>query len=152
MNTLVKLVSVGAMLLCLGGCGLSYVVRNTDPALRRESEEFAADAAHRFPFRDDAPAANETVAQAEVNYGLFDQINLTNTSDADLQNVEVWINKNYVVYLPVIEKKTNKRISFDMLYDNSGHHFKVNEEQPMVKSIQLLADGKVYEVPVHLAD
>jgi len=142
--------------LLLGGCrGSASLIPNPDPALRRSTEEFAADAVRRFPYKADAPRgdAKETPARAQVQYGLADQIELVNLSETeDFENVEVWVNKTHVVYLPRMEKKITKRLPFRIIYDDHGGYFKVTKEQPRVSTLEIYRNGKMYTVQADTAD
>ena len=134
-------------LLALNGCmsdGRPTLIPNADPALRKTSAEFAADAAKRaYPM--DAPHASDTIARAQYNVmeKQFEVANLTNT---DWQNVEVWLNQKYVVNVPQFDHNTGKTLDFGLFYDSDGHHFDTNFGNNPVRSLQIYQNGKMYDV------
>jgi len=135
--------------LVVGCSGRTSVVPNPDPALRKSSAQFAADAARRS-YPTDAPRGGEAVARAEVGYQI-DRINFVNLSDEDWTGAEVWVNEKYVCYLPNAPKGTLKLIQFQMLYDDSGNYFPVNNNKVMVNKVEVFKDGTLYDVPVRPA-
>ena len=110
----------------VAGCaGRAEIVPNPDPALRKTSAEFAFDAAPRFPYPADAERGGEAMGQAEVDY-TFDRVDLVNYSPADWTDVEVWVNGEYVLYLPAIEGGVDggagpvKKLPFRAFYGPAG--------------------------------
>ncbi|HEY0009794.1 MAG TPA: hypothetical protein VGB55_13785, partial [Tepidisphaeraceae bacterium] len=126
---------------------------NRDPALRKTSAEFAADAAKRHPYQANAPRGGQAKAGAEVGY-VFDRLDVINLSDVEWTDVELWINQNYVIFLPRMEAKTIKTVPFQALYDASGNSFPLgngkllNRQPVVVDRVELYRDGKLYDVPV----
>lgn len=152
----VALFGIAIAITLIGGCaGRPTLWPNSDPALRKTSAEFAADGAKRHPFKTDAPRAGDAQARVTVDYGL-DLIQIANLSDEDWTNVEVWVNKNYVVFIPKLEKNAAKAetINFSMLYDDQGHTFPTNNvpKENQIHSVEVLRDGKMYDVKVALSD
>jgi hypothetical protein len=121
----------------------------SDPNLRRTSAEFAADAAKRHPYKADAPRGGQAVARAQVDY-MADEIDVINLSKEDWENVEVWVNQNYVVFLPTMPAGKLEPISFKMLYDDSGKTFPT--KHVMVDKLELYRGGKMYDCTVKLGD
>jgi hypothetical protein len=133
--------------LALTGCssdGQPTLLPNADSNLRKSSAEFASDAAKRS-YETTAPKSTVTIARAQYNLmeRQFDVANLTN---ADWQNVEVWVNQKYVVSVPQFSKNSGKALNFELFYDNTGHHFSTNWGSTPVKSLEIYADGKMYPV------
>jgi hypothetical protein len=122
-----------------------------DPALRKPTQEFKADAAKRFPYKADAPRGGEADARAEVGY-MLDQISLVNLSKDQWDNVEIWVNKGYVVYLPKMEPGKLKRINFQMLFNDQGKNFPLDNSKTLVEKVEIYRDGKMYDVPVKLGE
>lgn len=138
---------VVAALLALTGCmgdGNPTLLPNSNASLRKSSAEFAADAAKRT-YEADAPKANVTIARAQYSLmeSQFDMANLTNW---DWKDVEVWVNQKYVVSLPQLTKNSGVALNFQLFYDNDGHHFDTHWGGNPVKSLQIYADGKMYDV------
>ncbi len=134
----------------LAGCsGRPSLVPNSDKQLRRSSSQFAADAAKRQPYKTDATRGGEAPARAQVGY-MLDRIEIVNLSDEDWSDVEVWVNQAYVVYVPTMEKDKLKVLNFQMIYDEQGNYFPTNNVR--VNKVELLHDGKIYDVRVALAD
>src|SRR3954471_6188075 len=143
----------GAFLL---GCeGQTSVLPNSDKNMRKTPAQWAADAAKRQPFNADLPSGGEAVGRAQVGY-VLNKIEVWNGSDADWENVEIWANRNYVACIPKVEAKGKrvKTIEFEMLYDGDGHHFPDDNDSPknQIHQLEMVKDGKIYSMPVKLAD
>ncbi len=147
-----------SMVAVLAGCaGRAELIPNKDPALRKTSAEFAADAAKRHPYKADAPRGGQASARAQVGY-VVDRLDIANNSDQAWTNVEIWMNGEYVVFLPVLEAKILKEISFNSFYNDKGQSFPIgngklfNREPVIVKKVELFRDGMLYDVPVQSAE
>lgn len=150
-HTMVAAASLAGVMI-LGGCaGRPSLIPNSDPALRKTSAEFAADAAKRFPYPADAPDGGEAVARSQVGY-VLDRLDIINLSDEDWDNVDVWVNKAYVVHLPKMEKGMLKHIPFQMLFNDEGQSFPTDNSKILVETVQILRDGTLYTVPSAIAD
>lgn len=137
----------------LGGCTKAPpFFPNSDAALRRSSTQFAADAAHRH-YEANAPHGQGESARAEIDYGI-DRIYFANTSNKDWKNIEIWLNKSYVVFLPEVPANGARSIdiSFMSFYDNKGQHFPAYISHTPIDSIEMYRDGKMYAVSTGLAD
>jgi hypothetical protein len=86
-----------------------------------------------------------------VGYTL-NRLDIVNLSDEDWSDVEVWVNQGYVVHVPLMKAHELKRLNFQMLYNDNGQYFPVDNSKVLVKSVELYRDGKMYTVPVQLAD
>ena len=75
---------------------------------------------------------------------------LVNLSNQDWKDVELWVNHKYVCFLPTFQPGPQKSVYFKMLIDDKGNWFPLNGA--MIQNIELYHDGKMYNVPVHLAD
>jgi hypothetical protein len=137
--------------LVVGCAGRPSIFPNSDPGLRKTSAEFAADAAKRS-YPSTAPRGGDAQAQASVDHGLLNRIDVSNLSDATWNNVEVWVNEKYVVNIPTWPAKRMEQITFQMLYDRDGKSFPVDNKQYRVHALEVFYDGKLYNVPRRLAD
>jgi hypothetical protein len=140
--------------MALAGCsGQTSLLPNTDPKLRRTPAQFAADAAKRHPFKADAPSGGEALGRAEYNL-TFATLQVLNYSDEDWDDVEVWVNKSYVCFVPKIEKGKArvKTLDFQMLYDEKGEYFWTNGGKTPVKDVDIVRNGKVYKLPTKIAE
>lgn len=146
----VGMLLVGAMML-VGCAGRPSLIPNPDPALRKSSSEFAADAAKRFPYKADAPHGGEAVARSQVGY-MLNRLDMSNLSDEDWMDVEIWVNQAYVVHLPAMEKGKLKRIPFQMLFNDQGQYFPLDNHQVLVERVQVYRDGVMYDIPNVIAD
>jgi hypothetical protein len=136
----------------IGGCaGRAELLPNPDPTLRKTAAQFAADAAIRHPYKSDAPRGGEAMARAQVGYSL-NRVELVNLSDTEWNDVEVWVNQSYVVFLTRMEPGRLKRLPFQMLYNERGQHFPLNNRKVLVERVELYRDGRMYNVPLQLAD
>lgn len=135
----------------LWGCsGRVSLMPNNDPNLRRTPAQFAADAAKRS-YPADLPRAGEANGRAQVSYDV-DRVDLINLSEEDWTDAEVWLNKDYVVYVPTIETGTSrmKSLDFRMFYDNQGNHFPLSKT--FVTQLEIVRGGKVYSLPFNPAE
>src|SRR4051794_5817775 len=73
---------------------------NSDPTLRKTKAEFAADAKKRFPYPGPATQDAQGTAAVDVEY---DKIQLTNQSAEEWRNIDVWVNRSYVIHVPKVE-------------------------------------------------
>jgi len=139
----------------LTGCsGRATILPNPDPALRKTSTEFAVDAVRQFPYPANAPQAGNAPGRAQVGY-MVKRVEIVNLSADDWNNVDVWLNQKYVVSVPKMKPQILEELPFQMFYDDQGHYFpKENGDpsDPMVKKIEIYMDGKMYNVPLQLAD
>jgi hypothetical protein len=145
-----------AALVGLGGCGARLpLLPNSDPALRKKPADFAADAALRHPFKDDAPSGGEAKGRADVDYsnGFVEVVNL---SDEDWNDVEFWINRRYVVFVPKLEKNGPKvtTLNFWMFYDEKGNAFHTTNgpDATRITQLEMYRAGKMYTLKLQLAD
>ena len=146
-----KTIGFVASVLILAGCaGRPSLLPNADKNLRKTSSQFAADAAKRHPYKANAPRGGEAAARGEVGY-MLKQITLANLSQDIWNDVEVWVNQKYVVFLPVMEPSKLKTINFQMLFDEQGNYFTTDNKQ-MVDKVEIYRDGKMYDVKVKLGD
>lgn len=139
--------------LIVGCAGRPSILPNTDKSLRKTSAQFAADAAKRHPYKADAPRGGEVAGRAQVGY-MLDQLEIANLSDTDWSDVEVWVNKKYVVHVPLIEKGAQrvKVFPFQMIFDDAGNSFPTDNNTTRIESVELYKDGKMFDVTTKLAD
>lgn len=159
----VALFGIVVMLVLLSGCEagssvggpMTTLFPNADLALRKTPEEFAADAAKRQPFKADTPRGGEAPVRASVDYAA-DTLQLVNLSDEDWDDVEVWVNRFYVVNVSRLDKSTAgvRTVRFEMLFDGSGNSFPTDNLDPrdQVRTVEIVRGGKVYDVRLGLAD
>jgi hypothetical protein len=155
--------------LSLRGCAASFAVLalagvwgctdrptifdNPDPNLRLSTSELRGDALARFPYKEEVPRAKEIKGRAQVAYPL-NRVEVVNFSEADWQDVEVWVNRKYVCHVPKMQSRKLKEIHFPMLFDEKGNSFPMNSNKGkmLVKSVEVLRDGKMYQLTVEATD
>ncbi len=148
-NRLLSRWTMLASVLVLVGCESPTIFPNPDPNLRKSKDQFAADAGQRFPYKADAPRAAEPRARAQVGY--FDnRVEVVNFTDEDWNDVEIWVNRQYVCFVPKMESRKLKEIQFTLLYNESGQHFP--RDGARVESVDIYRDGTMYSLVVHNAD
>jgi len=135
---------IAVVLLALAGCHNATWLPNTDGALNKPAKEFAADATSRFPYPADAPRGGEFKARAEVGYDA-NVINLANFSGGTLTDVELWVNKQYVIFLPSVEQGRAKFIPFKVIYNDKNEH--LPESGVYVDTLEIKVGGTMYDVP-----
>lgn len=155
MNRTLSAVAAAALLAITGCAGRPSLIPNSDPALRKTSAQFASDAARRHPFNESLPSGGTAQGRAQVGYGR-DTIEIVNLGAEDWQNVELWANRRYVVFIPRIRAGANRvtTINFQMMFDEKGKYFPLNNATPdrMVRQLEIVRDGQVYTVPFKQAD
>lgn len=137
----------------LSGCGARLpLLPNSDPALRKKPADFAADAALRHPFKEDAPSGGEAKGRADVDYGQG-FVEVVNLSDEDWNDAEIWINRRYVVFVPRIEKNgpAVKTLNFWMFYDEKGNAFS-DSRSNRIGQLEMYRAGKMYTLKLQLGD
>jgi hypothetical protein len=144
---------IGVLVICgLAGCaGRPSLLPNRDKDLRKTSVAFAADAAKRS-YPESAPRGAEAQAQASVDHGLANRIEVINLSDENWTNVELWVNGKYVVFIPNWPSRRMEQVNFQMLYDREGGSFPVDNKNVRVATIEIFVDGKLHAVPARLVD
>ena len=145
---------VGVACLTLTACnGRPALLPNYDPALRKTAAQFSADAAKRQPFKTDAPRGGDALGRGMVDY-TFHQVEILNYSDEDWNDVEIWINRQYVCYVPKIEKgkQRTKLMNFQMFFDGEGNNFDTKFGKVRIEQLEMLRDGKMYDMKMTLAD
>jgi hypothetical protein len=149
--SVIGLIALLASLLLVGCAGRPQLFPNSDKALQKTSTEFAADAAKRFPYKMDVPRAGLADARAQIDY-TFDVLEIANLSDEDWEDVEVWVNQQYVVYIPKMESHALKHLTFQMIFNDGGFSFPTNNMKTRIEKLEILYAGKMYEVKLQLAD
>ena len=156
MKTLSRLACGGAVaaLATLAGCeGRPSLFPNSDSALNKTSTQFAADAARRFPYPVTAPHPGDAQGRASLDH-MFAQLQILNSDNEDWSNIDVWVNKTYVCHIPRIPKGKEKveTLNYGMLYDQKGRSFDSDGGKNPMKQVEIFRDGKVFNVPLVLAD
>ncbi len=125
---------------------------NPDPSMHKTAAQFAADAAHRH-YESDAAKAGPADGRVEVDYGLH-IIRIANSSSEDWNNVEIWLNQQYVVFVHNIPANhaSVEEIIFQDIYDQQGDYFPLDSQQTPINSIEMFKDGKMYSLIMQLAD
>ena len=137
----------------LAGCaGRVSLMPNSDKSLRKTPAQFASAAAKRT-YQSELPDGGEAEARAQVAYD-GNYIQILNLSDQDWTNVEVWVNRKYVVEVPRLkaDKKRVTTLTFMMLYDDQGNPFPSDNRRQMIDSLEVVREGSRFTVPVALAD
>lgn len=146
------LAAMGLLMLIGAGCTDSpTIIPSSDRDLQRSNAQFAADAAKRT-YPTTAADGGKALAQADVDYGWTNRIQMINLSDEDWIDADLWVNQTYVVHLPKWYKKQMKTITFSMLFDRDGNTFPTNNTKVRVEKLEVVRDGKIYSVPLKLAD
>lgn len=139
-------------LAALVGCeGTPTLFPNPDPNLRHTSTELAADAAKRFPYKAEAPRAREDKARAQVKYSM-NRLEIVQFTGQDWDDVEVWVNRTYVCYVPKMQDRKLKEVHFPMLFNEKGNKFPFDNSKVRVERVEVLRDGTIYEVTSQVAE
>jgi hypothetical protein len=136
----------------VAGCsGRTSLFPNSDKNLRKTPAEFAADAAKRT-YPASAPRGGDAQAQAAIDHGVLNRIDVSNLSDETWNNVELWVNEKYVVVIPEWPGKRLEQINFQMLFDRDGKAFPIDNKNIRANKVEIFRNGKLYNVPSRLAD
>ena len=138
---------------CLVGCsGRVSLLPNSDKSLRRTPAQFASEAAKRS-YNPDMQDGGTAQARAQVAYET-NTVQILNDSEEDWTDVEIWVNRKYVVHMPRIEagRKRVKSVTFLMLYDDRGNPFPADNRKQMIDTLEMVRDGVKYKIPLVLAD
>lgn len=137
----------------LAGCtNRPTLLPNPDPDLgKRTIAQLSADAVRLYPYPADAERGGQVMGRAQVGYAL-DVIEIVNLSKEDWNDVVVWVNRAYVIQVPKMRPNRLVRLPFKMLYNDKGQHFPEDNRKVLVQQIELFQNGKLYDVPVQLAD
>ncbi|HYO10004.1 MAG TPA: hypothetical protein VER17_13620 [Tepidisphaeraceae bacterium] len=145
------LLIVATLMLLVGCAGRPSLLPNSDKNLRKTSAQLAADAAVRHPYKGDAPRGGEAIARASVGYTL-NQVDVVNLSPDAWEDVEIWVNQQYVVHIPTMEPSKLKTLNFQMLFDDKGNSFPLDNKKVMVTKVEAYRGGKMFDIPVRLGD
>jgi len=140
-----------ALSVCVWGCvgeTTPALIPNPDPSLRKNSAQLSADAVRR-EYELNAPRGGTAPARADYNL-MSRNFELANLSGQDWANVEVWVNQQYVVFVPKMEQNNAKRLDFKMFYDRDGKHFDTEGGKNPLVSLEIYKDGQMWAVPATL--
>lgn len=141
----------GLILLTVGCAGRPSLFPNSEPGLRKTSAQFAADAAKRFPYKSNLPRGGELAARAEVDY-MLDELVVANLSQEDWENVELWVDQKFVVFVPKITHGKEVSLPFQMIYDDAGNYIPTHNLKEKLTKLEANMNGKMCDIPVRLAD
>ena len=144
-------VSVVGLSLLVGCQGRGALIPPSDPDLKKTAAEFAADSAKRT-YPSSAERGGDLQALASIDYGVFNRIEMMNLSGEEIDDIEVWINEKYVFHATKWPARTLKKINFATLYDRDGRPFPIDNQKVRISKIEALKDGKLYNVPMKLAE
>ena len=145
-------VLIGLMLVAFVGCaGRSELLPNKNPALRKTAAEFAADSAKRFPYKSAAPRGGTAKARAQVAYTL-NKLEIVNLSDDQWDGVEIWVNAEYVIYIPSLKPHELQSIPFQAIYNDQGKSFPTDNSKVLVNKVEVFTGDKMWDVSKQQAD
>ncbi len=157
MRVLASFVIASVCAVLTGCAGRTELLPNDNAALQKTPAEFAADAAKRHPYKADAPRGGQAKARAEIGYFL-DRIDLINLSDTPWTDTEVWLNGEYVVFMPQVNSKKIEKIPFRAFYNGQGQYFPtsngsiLNRKPILINKVELFRDGMLYDVSTQTAE
>lgn len=132
------------------GCasGTNRLNPNPEKSLQKKPQELVEYAAG-LEYPADAPRAEVSPIVAEIDYGI-DVINLVNLGNEDFQDLDVWVNRQYVVKLASLPVGRQRGINFHILYDKDGQRAPV--KGVWIQSVELLRDGQMFPARLKIAD
>ena len=146
-----SVLSVVCLSLLVGCQGRGALIPPSDPDLKKTAAEFAADSAKRT-YPSSAERGGDLQALASVDYGVFNRIEMMNLSGEEMDDLEVWINEKYAFHATKWPAKSLKKINFATLYDRDGKPFPIDNQKMRISKIEVLKDGKLFNVPMKLAE
>jgi hypothetical protein len=136
----------------LAGCNdQPTLFQNPDPNLRLTKTQLLSDSESRFPYKTDAPRAAESRVRAQVHYDLK-RMEIVNFTGQDIDNVDIWVNREYVCHVPKMEDRQLKEIHFPMLYNHKGETFPMDNRRTFIRTVEIYRNGTLYDVVAHAAD
>lgn len=134
----------------VGGCtNQPGMLPNQDATLRKPVWVIRADAAQRA-YPAEATRVRGLVARSQIGY-MAKTVEVANLSTEDWENVEIWVNKEFVVFLPKIEKGTLRAVPFDAMFNREGKHIPTDSRTFVVETVEVFMGGKLYDVKVTVA-
>jgi hypothetical protein len=124
---------------------------NPDPSLRKTRTELRTDASQRFPYKADAPHLTDRQVRGQVRYSL-NRLELLNFTGEELADVEVWVNRKYVCFVPKMQDRKLKEVQFTMLMDEQGKPFPGDNRIVRVETVELFRGGAMHQITCHLAE
>jgi len=131
------------------GCKIerATIIPSDVPSLNRPATQLSRDAVARFPFPADFERGGEIAARAEVGYSI-NSINLLNYTGQNWTDVDLWINRQYVVNLSDVPTGKLVSINFKHLFSDQGVHFPTDNSVIKVRRVELRQGIRIFDVPV----
>ena len=133
----------------VGCAGRPSLVPNSDPALRKTSAQFAADAVKRFP-APTGDVAGALTGRVDIDVQR-DTLQIANFTSNDWLDVDVWVNRTHVVHVPRIDaekdgKPGTRTLDFQMIFNDQGESFPTDNDKYPVNTVEIKMDGKLYSI------
>lgn len=145
-RTLIAL-SIAAGSFVVGCQDNAVFLPNSDASLNKSGANFASEAKNYFPYPADAQRGERIEARAEIGY-MWNVIKIVNYSGKDWENVELWVNKSYVLPLAKMETGKTKVAPFKIIYNDQGQYFPLGGT--MIKELEIKKDGILYTIPTQI--
>lgn len=143
---------VGSAALLMVGCTKKPTLfPNPDPSLRKTTAEFRSDAAQRFPYKADVPHRADPQVRGQIRYSL-NRLEILNFTGQELSDVEVWVNRKYVCYVPKMQDRKLKEVQFSMLLDEQGQSFPTDNRAIRVETVEIFRNGAMHQITCRLAE
>jgi len=144
------LISSAALLAiaALVGCKIerATIIPSDIPSLNKPATQLAREAQLRFPFPVDLERGGEIAGRAEIGYSL-NSISLLNFSGQTWTDVDLWINREYVVNLAEVPSNKLITINFKHLFNEQGVHYPTRNVQTKVAKVELRQGVRVFDLP-----
>ncbi|MFT3784960.1 MAG: hypothetical protein QM770_02180 [Tepidisphaeraceae bacterium] len=140
---------LSAAVVITGGCTeRATLLPNADPDLNKPSTQLAREAVQKFPYPVTlAKSPDPLPVRAELGY-VLNEISLLNYGDADLADIDLWVNGQYVVGLTKLESKKIKKVPFEVLYNPAGQHFP--RDGAFINKLEMRVGEVMYDVTTQL--
>ena len=144
--------SVAGLLLLVGCTTRPAFLPNPDPSLKKPNAEFKADAADRH-YEASAPRAGDADGAVEIDYAVR-RLSLIDSSATDWDNVELWVNHQYVILVPHVQANAARAelLNFNSIFDTQGNALPADATASPIRSVELFMGGKMYHLNTQLAD
>ena len=141
---------VAVMVALAAGCASGDRRWNPNPelSLQKKPAEYAAYAAEQV-YPADATRAEGSPVLAEVDYG-YDVVNLVNVGEEDWNDVNVWVNQQFVVKLGSLPVRVQRGVNFHALYDREG--LRAPSRGVWIRTVEIERDGQLYPLRIRIAD
>ncbi len=82
-----------------------------------------------------------------MDYGIH-RLSIVNSSSEDWKDVEIWLNKKYVIFIPSVPAQAAhvEMLDFKSIFDQFGNSFPLDSAVTPIDTVEMFKDGKMYSL------